>query len=358
VDVNVNVNVFLLLLGALCNGVACGGDDGQSGSGQSGSGGSAVQTGSGGASAASGGNSGSANTGSGGVNHAGGSGGVPAITGSGGASADGGSGGGNANAADAGAPLADSGLMEPKLPRVDSVDADGPFDTMQDLASGPSGDSGVFYPIDLGRDGLLHPIFLWGCGGSSTPSQYVDHMNRIASHGFVAVADVTTTAADGAPLKASLEWIIAENERTGSVFFHKLDLTQIAAGGHSIGSVNAFELGPDPRIKTTIHVAGGSLDNDGASALKLTHPTAYICSEQDLFGNVEKAEADYAVTNVPVFFTVITGSDHVAAARDGLPAIVAWLRWQIGGEADRAAMFLEPDGEFTTGKFVSQHKNW
>ena len=312
--------------------------------------------GSGGASAASGGNSGAASAGAGGATPGAGSGGISATAGSGGAPSNSGSGGDSG--ADAGAPPVDAGPVAAKLPSVDSVDADGPFDTTSDLASGPSGASGVFYPVDLGRDGLLHPIFLWGCGGSSTPSQYVDHLNRIASHGFVVVADVTTTAADGAPLKASLEWIIGEHERADSIFYHKLDITQIGAGGHSIGSVNTFELGPDPRVKTTIHVAGGSLDNDGASALKLTHPTAYICSEQDIFGNVEKAQADYAVTTVPVFFTVITGSDHVAAARDGLPAIVAWLRWQIGGEAERAAMFLEPGGEFASGKFVSQHKNW
>jgi dienelactone hydrolase len=183
-------------------------------------------------------------------------------------------------------------------------------------------------------------------------------MNRIASHGFVAIADVTTTDADGAPLKASMEWLIGENARQQSMFYQMLDTSKIAVGGHSIGSVNAFAIADDPRLTTSIHVAGGSLDNQGSSALKLTHPAAYICSESDLFGNVEKAQADYKVTTVPVFLTVMTGSDHVNAARDGLGAIVAWLRWHLGGETERRSMFLDPMGEFTTGKFVSQSKNW
>jgi hypothetical protein len=90
----------------------------------------------------------------------------------------------------------------------------------------------------------------------------------------------------------------------------------------------------------------------------LVHPTALICSESDSFGNVEKTEKDYAAATAPVFFTVMTGSDHVAAARDGLPAIVAWLRWHLAGETDRRSMFLDPMGEFQSGKWVSQIKNW
>jgi hypothetical protein len=289
-----------------------------------------------------------------------GSGGAAGVAGSGGAGDSGTAGsaiagvGGDGGAGGNGS----AGTAAPTLPKVTSVDGDGPFTTKQDLASGPSGASGLFYPTELGKDGLKHPIFVWGCGGGSTPTDYVDHMNRIASHGFVAIADVTTTAADGAPLKASMEWLISENERQQSVFFHKLDTTKIAVGGHSIGSVNAFAIAADSRLTTSIHVAGGSLDNQGSSALELTHPTAYICAESDVFGNVEKAQADYKVTTVPVFFTVMSGVDHVAAAREGLPAIVAWLRWHLGGETERRSMFLDATGEFSTGKYVSQSKNW
>jgi len=254
------------------------------------------------------------------------------------------------NAADGGSPRA--------LPPVTSVSVDGPFKTEQSLTAGPKGASGLFRPQELGAGGLRHPIFLFGCGGSSRPSQYVDHMNRIASHGFVAIAEVSVIDGNGVTLKASLDWIIAENARPDSVFYQKLDTTKIAMGGHSIGSVNTFSVASDPRLITTIHIAGGSLDNMGSEAAKLTHPAAFIASESDTFGNVEKAEADYKVTTVPVFFTIMSGVDHTAAARQGLPAVVAWLRWHLGGESERRAMFLDPKGEFSTGKFVSRNKNW
>ena len=151
-------------------------------------------------------------------------------------------------------------------------------------------------------------------------------MSRIASHGFVAIAAVSMVGDDDDVLSANLDWLLAENARPGSMLFGKLDATKVAAGGHSIGAVNAFLFADDPRLTTTLHV--------------------------------EKLEADYAAATAPVFLTRITGADHVSATRDGLPMIVAWLRWQLGGETERGAMFLDAAGEFRNAPYVSESKNW
>jgi hypothetical protein len=279
-------------------------------------------------------------------------------------------GGGSASVATAGTAAlpqpaaADPGL--PILPPVMSVEADGGFATTQDLGSGPRGASGLFHPTSLGEGGLLHPILLWGCGGTTQPSTYAQHMNRVASHGFVAISEVSEIGNNGQILLEALDWLLAENERPDSVLYQHLDTTRIAAGGHSIGSANTFFIAADPRLTTTIHIAGGSLDdvNDpfapttGMGGKKLVHPAAFICSESDTFGNVEKTEQDYANTSVPVFFTVMSGTEHNGAATEGLATMVAWLRWQLGGDLDRSRMFLDPMGEFRTGRYVSKIKNW
>jgi hypothetical protein len=237
---------------------------------------------------------------------------------------------------------------------------------MQNLRGGPADQSGVFRPVDLGRDGIKHPIFVWGCGGGSTPSTYAELMSQVASHGFVVIAETSQIGDEGAPLKAAIDWLISEAAREQSEFYGKLDTSKIALGGHSIGSANSFRVGPDPRLTTTIHVAGGSLDmagdvnapTTGSGGKGLTHPVAYICSEMDQFGNVEKTQRDYDNTTVPAWMTVMTGVDHVAAARQGMPAIIAWLRWHLAGETERKSAFLDSNGEFHSGKYVSQTKNW
>jgi hypothetical protein len=266
----------------------------------------------------------------------------------------------------AGMSAAGNGASAPSLPPVTSTSGPGPFETMQDLQSGPKRQSGVFRPSELGKGGLKHPIFVWGCGGGSTPSTYAELMNQVASHGFVVIAEVAAIGDNGAPLTAAIDWLIAEAARADSPLYQKLDTSKIALGGHSIGSANSFLVGADPRLTTTIHVAGGSIDmpgdinapTTGKGGKGLVHPVAYICSQMDQFGNVEKTELDYMNTTVPAWMTVMTGVDHVAAARQGLPAIIAWLRWQLAGESERRAAFLDPGGEFNTGKYVSKNKNW
>jgi hypothetical protein len=212
----------------------------------------------------------------------------------------------------------------------------------------------IIHPTDLGAGGVLHPIFLWGPGGGAAPSDYEGYFLRpIASHGFVVFSAVST--GNGTEMIAGLDWLFEENQRAGSPFYQKLDTSKVGAGGHSQGSITTFAAAPDPRIITTIHVAGGSFDGNGPAALR--GPTAYICGETDglATGNCMR---DYMMTTVPVFYTLMSDVGHIPAAQEGLPAVIGWLRWQLAGEQDRRSNFIGDDCEFCSGKWVSQTKNW
>jgi hypothetical protein len=239
------------------------------------------------------------------------------------------------------------------LPPVSSVDADGPFATNAATNTGPARAGWVVHPATLGANGLKHPVFIWGPGAGTGPSNYDFHLRRIASHGFIVYSETSTSS--GSEMKAAIDWLIAENGRPASPYYQKIDTARIAAGGHSRGSVGTFAIASDPRLKTTIHVAGGSFDGQGSRNLR--KPAAYICGSEDTTAT-PNCRNDYTATTTPVFFTVITGATHINAAREGLPAIVAWLRWHLADETDRRASFLAPGGAFTTGKWVSQQKNW
>lgn len=239
------------------------------------------------------------------------------------------------------------------IPPVDSVEIRGPFATTTNPNAGPSRNAWLVHPTDLGQNGLRHPLFIWGPGAGTTPSNYTDHLNHWASHGFVVYSTVSTS--DGSEIIAALNWLEAQNNQASSPYYGKLDLTRIAAGGHSRGSISTFAAARDPRIRTTIHVAGGSFDGNGPSNLR--NPAAYTCGENDTLAT-PNCERDYARTAVPVFFTIMQGVDHIMAARSGLPAITAWLRWHVGGEASRRGMFLGPGCTFCSGLWQSQSKNW
>jgi hypothetical protein len=257
-----------------------------------------------------------------------------------------------------------SGTMEPTagtgdppgpgtsiLPPVTSTEDDGPFETEVD-SSGPHY---LWRPVELGKDGLKHPVFVWGTGAGATPDRYNEYFYRFASHGIVVISPnlASKTATD---MRAALDWIIEQNDTMGSAYYQKIDPERIGMGGHSQGSVATFDAeGMEDRLKTTIHIAGGSFDAQGSSKVKT--PTAYICGETDFA--LPNCETDFeTVADKPTFFAVLTGVDHVACARNAMPGMIAWLRWHLGGEAERAAQFTAPDGDFHQGIWVSQTKNW
>jgi hypothetical protein len=128
-------------------------------------------------------------------------------------------------------------------------------------------------------------------------------------------------------------------------------------GGHSLGSLATFdEEATETRLTTTLHIAGGSFDGMGSSKVKT--PTAYICGAS---GDIALPNCQVDFQNVqtqPTLYSELQGVDHISAARSALPGMVAWLRWQLAGEVDRKAMFTGPSGQFFTGIWKSQTKNW
>lgn len=228
----------------------------------------------------------------------------------------------------------------------------GAYETTVTFNTGPGGASGLSYPSGNGP----YPIFLFACGGAMTPRMYEQHLNHIASWGIVMVAQISTGT--GTELINALEWLTTENANPSSVIYQKLDLSKVAAGGHSLGSVSTFKIADDPRLTTTINIAGGSLDGEGGNAANLRNPTAYICAAIDEFGATKNAEIDYEKTTVPVFMTVMQAGEHITAPKNGLPAITAWLLWHLKGETQRQDDFLNANGEFQTGMWESKAKNW
>lgn len=227
---------------------------------------------------------------------------------------------------------------------------EGSYATTQNLRSGPRNNSGLFYPSSGSGP---FPILVFGCGAGTNPISYVDHGNYIASWGFIVM--IETSSDSGQELLDAIDWLTTQNSRAASVLYGKCNLDKIAAGGHSRGSIGTFAIASDPRLDTTIHVAGGSFS--GRGAYNLRNPAAYICGGADTMAT-PNAKTDYNRTSVPVFMTVMSGVNHIMAAREGLPAICAWLLWQLSGETQRQGDFLDSGGEFTTGKWDSQSKNW
>ncbi|WP_461423494.1 poly(ethylene terephthalate) hydrolase family protein [Ketobacter sp.] len=239
------------------------------------------------------------------------------------------------------------------LPAVSSVEAAGPYTPTIDKNVGSSREGWVAYPQNIGQDGVKHPVLIWGPGGGTGPAEYDWFLNRLASHGFIVYSEVST--GNGTEMKSAMTWLQQQNDNPSSPLYQNINVSRIAAGGHSMGSITTFAMADDPRLTTTIHVAGGSFDGNGSDSLR--NPTLYIGGTEDFA--TSNTTRDYQNTDsVPVFFTILDDTDHIAATRNGMPLITAWLRWHLAGEDERKTDFIAPDCTYCSGIYDSEYKNW
>jgi dienelactone hydrolase len=240
------------------------------------------------------------------------------------------------------------------------------------------------------------PIYAWGNGGCANSNQfYVPFLTEIASHGFLVVA-IGPYSAEAPPksggqgggmmggggqtksaqLLEALDWATAENKRSGSKYYQKLDPSKFAVSGHSCGGMQALEVGADPRVSTVLSMdsglfAGGmpkmKAPNTGAPkegaapktgmALptigkdhlqKLHSPVLYIDGgESDMA--YPNGEDDYSkIDKVPIGIAHLDGAGHggtYAQPNGGEfgKVAVAWLKWQLKGDDTAKKMFSGPD---------------
>ncbi|CAL9335878.1 hypothetical protein SUDANB106_00169 [Streptomyces sp. enrichment culture] len=238
------------------------------------------------------------------------------------------------------------------LPPVDDVTEPGPYTVTVDRSAGPGGDGWLVYPADTGRNGVDHPVFVWGPGAGSDPADYEDMLRQWASHGFVVYSEVSSSSGDY--MVDALDWLEDQNARPASPLHQNLDTSEVAFGGHSRGSIGTFDVADEPRLETTIHVAGGSFDGNGPDSLR--NPALYIGGDEDFA--TANMERDYTNTGAPVWFNVLDGTDHIYATRNGRHIITAWLRWHLADEEFRRAEdFLSSACTFC-GLGEVRYKNW
>jgi hypothetical protein len=296
---------------------------------------------------------GGANTG-GAVATAPGAGGTPAAAAGSGAAGDSSSAAAGATAAAGASAAAGSGSSGTGMgggscgPEVTTSAADlgnpmmlGPYTPTHEENTGPSGSSWVYHPEELGKDGMKHPVFQWGPGAGTGPSNYLDHLNLLASHGFVIVSQASTQSGKGA-----LDWILAENEKEGSMYYQKLDPERVGRGGHSMGALQSMSEADDDRLKLYVLVCGGAGGGGGADAID--NPTIFLGGTG--LGDTRNFEGDYAETKGPTVFIRFGMTDHIYCARDNLGPWVAFMRWQFCGEEKWKKEF-EPGGFYCTGEW-------
>ncbi len=275
----------------------------------------------------------------------------------------------------------------------------------------------IYRPKDLSAFGDREklPILAWGNGGcANSNAGHQNYLSEIASHGYLIVAIGPLQAggggrggpgaggpgapAGGAPLPSggtlldAINWANAQNANAQSPYYRKLDTSKVAVFGHSCGGLQALEISVDPRVKTTLVVDSGILNDPntapgaargagpaggaaggagrgagggapagaarggaGGGALpgmppltkellaKLHAPAFYLLGGETDIAYANGMDDFKRIEKIPVF-VANKGVGHGGTFNqphggDWAMASVAWLQWQFRSDADAGKLF-------------------
>ena len=272
----------------------------------------------------------------------------------------------------------------------------GPYPALkQEVASLPQ--HVIYRPADLSAFSKKKlPVLAWGNGGCSDDGASSRlHLLEIASHGYLAIANGTIKSGPGtrpAPAPApradgqlpppatsskqlieAIDWALAENARSGSELYGRIDPTAIAVAGYSCGGLQALEIAGDKRLGTVIIHNSGIFSPEHAARLpsmdigkdtlkKLHTPVLYIQggpkdvaygNGMDDFNRIEHVPAVMANIDVGHGGTFMEPEGGRAAQ-----VAVAWLEWQLRGDENAKRWFVGSDCRLCSDKdWTIERKN-
>ena len=202
-------------------------------------------------------------------------------------------------------------------------------------------------------------------------SVYRAFLTEIASHGYLIVAlgpwrppgpgqSIPTAPPGAAPTQPAqlldgIAWAQAENGRKGGPLEGRLAVKKIAVMGQSCGGVQALDVSPDPRITTSviwnsgIHIGPGAGNHVQITKekLKALHaPTAYFIGGPADIAYANATDDFARIDRVPVLLASLPlghmGNYSLPMGGPFAPVGVAWLDWQLKGDAKARAVFVGP----------------
>ena len=203
----------------------------------------------------------------------------------------------------------------------------------------------IYRPADLGGT-EKYPIFVWGEGGCSQDG-YSNQaaMAEIASWGYFIVADGTpggTNACgggqDGRAFLDYLTWAIAENGKSCSAYYQRLETTKIAADGFSCGGLMSENVSGDARF-SAIGITSSGLMSANATLYGKIHTPFKIMNGGSSDIAYENGLRDYdqiSSRGIPIVYFSKTSAGHggdLGQARGDFNKVnLAWLNWQLKGD--------------------------
>jgi hypothetical protein len=241
-------------------------------------------------------------------------------------------------------------------------------------------DQVVYRPADLAGLGQTKlGLYVFGNGGCSNDAASARlHLLNVASHGYLAIAPggiyngpgkteapprpADTSIENYAPtrpaqLRAAIDWALAENARSGSRYFGRIDTGAIAISGFSCGGIQALTIAADPRVRTVVIMNSGlfiqgetrmgGMVETKARLEDLHTPTIYVLGGPKDIAYANGMDDYEHIHRVPVAVANIDkghgGTYWEPNGGAAAEVVIHWLDWQLRGSTEASRMFVGPN---------------
>ncbi|GIE76320.1 hypothetical protein Aph02nite_22700 [Actinoplanes philippinensis] len=246
-----------------------------------------------------------------------------------------------------------------------AVGGSGPYPADYETSTGLPNHT-IYRPQNLPSERL--PLLVWGNGGcAASGTAQINFLREISSHGFLAIANGAPNGSGSTTsqmLTQSIDWAFAENSRSGSKYFGRIDTSRVAVAGFSCGGLEAYAVSADPRVTTTMIFSSGLLnDADDYQLRRLTKPIAYfIGGPSDIAYPNAMDDWGKLPAGLPAFMGNLNvghgGTYDQVNGGEFARVAVLYLKWRLKGDTAAGAQFAGPDcGLCRSGQWQVQQKN-
>jgi len=195
----------------------------------------------------------------------------------------------------------------------------------------------VFRPVTLEK-GIRYPVVTWANGSGTPTSSYKEMLTHLASHGFIVLASNSTKAMQGEVLLKAAQWVMEENQDSGSIYFERIDKTAIASIGHSQGGVAAVKAAKNKLFSTAVLVAPGPF----SSPKDVKGTTFFIAGAKDRLVIPLLVKALYRAAPKNKIYGELADASHMSFTGDMGNArgyITAWFYSSLLKSKDASSLF-------------------
>lgn len=235
----------------------------------------------------------------------------------------------------------------------------------------------IWYPSEMIDTNRKYPVIIINNGTGVKASKCKASWKRLASWGFIVVANEEEYSWNGFSAEMSLKFLLKlnENQTYGDIqnnpFYNKVDVNNIGISGHSqggVGTVNAITNSEHSSLYKAAFVA--SIPNELLAygleweydASKITIPFFMVAGT----GKVD-SETILSVEGMKQIFEEITESDMKVMARrndadhgnmltyaDGY--MTAWFKWHLQNDMEASKVFIGENAELINNELYQDQQ--